>query len=164
MKSFLATAFGLYCLGIPTHAQISMLPADCERLLATKFRSWKLASIQPEIIEYFKKERPHEQPNIIKGDWNGDGKIDYATMLQAKSDSERRITVAFLKSENSYRTYVLGAADCLMSMKRGERDYSFDSGKYFRYKNDAIFDYIWEKAGVSYVWARDRFRIITTSD
>jgi hypothetical protein len=123
-----------------------------------------MAQIQPEIGEYFQRERPHEQPNLIKGDWNGDGKTDYAAMLQSKSNQEKRITIVLMKSGKTYQTHILGASDCIMSIKRGKKDYDFERKKNFQYKNDAIFDYIWEKAGSSYVWEKGRFRGILTSD
>lgn len=123
-----------------------------------------MAQIQPEITEYFRRERPYEQPNFIKGDWNGDGRTDYAAMLQLKSNQQKRITVVLMRSGKNYETYLLEASDGLMSIRRGEKGHNYDVGKNFRYKNDAILDFIWEKAGTSYIWARGRFRGILTSD
>ncbi|MFN0139975.1 MAG: hypothetical protein ACKVQW_07795 [Pyrinomonadaceae bacterium] len=123
-----------------------------------------MAQIQPEITEYFRRERPYEQPNFITGDWNGDGRTDHAAMLQLKSNQQQRITVVLMRSGRNYETYLLAANDGLGSIRRGDRGYNYDTGKNFRYKNDAISSYFWEKAGTSYIWERGRFRGIPTSD
>lgn len=161
--------FFLLCfigLGISTcQAQSIKLPNDCQKILKSRFRSWKLAEIQVEIIDYFKRERAYEQPNLIKGDWNGDGKNDYAVLLQNKNNSQEKIIVALMKTRTSYKNYTLNANDdCIMSVKKESKGYDFEKKKSFRYKNDAIFTYFWEKAGSSYIWEKGKFRAISTSD
>jgi hypothetical protein len=69
-----------------------------------------------------------------------------------------------MKAQGGYKSYILDANDCIMSVNKGKKDYNFDTGKNFHYKNDAIFNYIWEKAGVSYIWQKGKFRSVTTSD
>ncbi len=134
------------------------------KILETKFRSYKFVNVSKEILDYYKRDRAYEQPNLIKGDWNGDGKTDYAVLLEKVNNPEGSIIIVLMKARKNYESYILGAYDCIMSVKKGERDYDFDSGKYFRYKNDAIFTYIWEKAGVTYIWKKGKFDVITTSD
>lgn len=52
----------------------------------------------------------------------------------------------------------------MLNEKKGSRDYNFETGKNFIYKNDAIFVGIFEKAGESYVWQKGKFISIVTSD
>jgi len=145
-------------------AEAVRLSKDGQNILDTRFRSWKIAEIDSGIVEYFRQNRSFEKPNLIKGDWNGDGRTDYAVLLQNRKIAEKRITVVLMKNKSGYKTYVLDANDCLMSVKKGKRDYDFEARKTFRYRTDAIFSYIWEKAGVSYVWNNGKFRMIATSD
>lgn len=153
------------CIGIiSSQGQTIKLPIDCQKILKNRFPSWKLAEVETGIIEYFNRERAFEQPNLIKGDWNGDSKKDYAVLLQNKNNSEERIIVVLIKTRKSYKDYILEANDCLMSIKKGKKGYDFESKKSFRYKNDAIFSYLWEKAGISYVWEKGKFRAVSTSD
>jgi hypothetical protein len=49
-------------------------------------------------------------------------------------------------------------------MKKGERDYNYETDKKFTYKNDAVFTGYWEKGGVTFVYERGKFRSIVTSD
>jgi len=164
MKKILLLLF-LLCNGFASsQAQSIKLPSECQKILKTKFRSWKMANVPDEIKDYYKRERAFELANLIKGDWNGDGKTDYAILLDNKANVERRIILVLMKAKRSYKSYFLDGSDCIMSAKKGQKDYSFDTGKNFRYKNDAIFNYIWEKAGVTYVWEKGKFGIITTSD
>lgn len=154
----------LVCFGaLIVEAQIK-LPEDCQRILETRFRSWKTAAVAPGIIEYYERERAFEHPNLIKGDWNGDGKTDYAVRLENKTDSEKKLAVVLMKSRSDYDTYFFDGQDCLMSVRKGEKDYDFDAQKSFRYKTDAIITCYWEKSGTSYIWEKGKFRPRLTSD
>ena len=53
-----------------------------------------------------------------------------------------------MKGASSYKTYILDGNDCIMSFKKGMKDYDFEKKKSFRYSSDAIFSYYWEKAAV----------------
>ncbi len=49
-------------------------------------------------------------------------------------------------------------------MKKGEKDYDYETDKNFIYKNDALFSGYFEKGGSSYIYEKGKFRGITTSD
>ncbi|MEO6051368.1 MAG: hypothetical protein ABIP78_08560 [Pyrinomonadaceae bacterium] len=159
-----AFALVFLCSFTPIFAQTAVISVDAQRILDTKFRSWRLAEVKKEIVDFYKREFPYEQPNSIKGDWNGDGKIDYAVQLQNRQSSESQIIVVLMKSRSGFDTYFLEAADCIGSEKKGSKGYNFDAQQSFRYKHDAIFSAIWEKAGTTYIWEKGRFRGILTSD
>ncbi len=145
-------------------AQSTKLPREVENTLQKKFESWKMAEVDEAISEYFKRTRPFESPNLINGDWDGDGRTDFAALLQRKTDPEKKIILVVMNKRNGFQNYFLEGFDCLMSIKKGETEYDFEAKKNFKHKNDAIFSYIWEKAGTSYVWEKNRFRSILTSD
>ena len=159
-----ASALVILCSFSQVFAQSDFLPEYAQKIIDAKFRSWRLADIDKEIVDYYKRERAHEHPNSVKGDWNGDGKVDYAVQLQNRQNGEKKIIVVLVKSGNSFDRYILEAADCIMSEKKGNKAYDFETKKSFRYKNDAIFSCYWEKAGTSYVWRNGRFLGIVTSD
>lgn len=148
----------------PIFARSVVLPAGAKKVLDTKFKSWRLADVNEDISKFYKERRSHEQPNLIKGDWNSDGKQDFAVQLQNREDGEKKIIVALMRTPSGFETHVLDAADCIMSEKKGKKAYNFETKRSFRFKHDAIFSYIWEKAGGSYVWTGNRFRYILTSD
>ena len=163
IRLFLLSCF--VCFGISfVQAQSIKLPQDCKRILVKRFQSWRIAKIESSIIDYFKRDRSFEQPDLIRGDWNGDGKTDYAVLLENEKDPNKKITIALIKSRSSYSAYILDGYDCIMSMKKGDKDYNFETRKTFRYKRDAIFTYHWEKGGDSFVFEKGKFRAILTSD
>lgn len=163
MKFVFATLI-LAFMSLPSEAQTPELDKAARSILAHKFSSWGPAEIRQEIVEYYKVSRSWERPDRIAGDWNGDGRQDLAVLLQHRQDASKRILLVLLRSARGYNTYILEPDDCLMSIKKGEAGYDFETGRKFRYRNDAIFSYIFEKAGTSYIWEKNRFRGIVTSD
>jgi hypothetical protein len=163
---FVILLFCFFCLVISAQSQQPEIPDDCSKILKTKFSGWKLAIIPDGITNYYKTERSFEQPNFIKGDWNGDEKIDYAVLLENKKDFEKRIILALIKTEIGFKDYILEEVgyDCLMSQNKKTKAYNFETKKNFTFKNDAIFGYFWEKEGSSYIWEDGKFISITTSD
>jgi hypothetical protein len=141
------------------------LPKAGKNTLESRFRSWKLAEIKTDgIVEYYKRERNFERPNLIKGDFDGDGRTDFAALLEHKRNAENMITVVLMRRRNGYKTYILEGSDCLMSVKKGEKGYDHEAQRSFRYKRDAVFICYWEKGGSSYLFERGKFRAIVTSD
>lgn len=153
-------------------AQSIALPKECGRLLNKNFRGWKLARIQKEVNAYHRQKKFPFAPNLIRGDWNGDGRMDYAVLIvQGKLENaagedidDRRLLIAFVKSRKGFKYFQFDGSDFIQLMKKGAKDYDYDAAKDFRYKTDAIFSGIWEKAGVSYIWKKGKFVEIITSD
>lgn len=153
-------------------AQTVKLPNACKKILDKKFRGWKLAEIREDITAYFQKERPAYQLNLIKGDWNGDGKTDYAALIdhgklknaEGEIISDNRLMIAFVSAGNGYKHFRFDGGDYITVVEKGSQDYNYETQKTFRYKNDAIFDGIFEKAGISYIWNGKKFIAVVTSD
>lgn len=150
-------------LGVDSPAQ-APIPSDIDALLQSRFKSWRPANIPNYIVSYFKERRSHEHPNFVRGDWNGDKEGDFAVLLERRSDPNTRMILVLMRSRTGFGTYFLPGDDCLMSLEKGSKDYDFETEKKFTYQNDAIFSYIWERAGSSFVWEKGRFRRILTSD
>lgn len=171
-KTFLILIFLCAVFTSSARAQSIELPEKCKQILDANFQGWQLAEIQKEIIEYHQEKNFPFAPNLIKGDWNGDGKTDYAVLIKqgelknpaGENIGERRFTIAFVKTKNGFKYFQFDGGDSISLMKKGTTDYDYETDKKFRYKTDAIFDGFWEKAGVSYVWKNGKFIQITTSD
>lgn len=164
IRLFLLVAFSV-CAATTGFAQLEAMPVLARRSLEANFRSWEIAEIRSEIVEHHKTEKSPGFPNAIKGDWNGDGKTDYAFLLQSRSDKEKRILVALIASRAGFTQHLIGEAfDGIAFEKKGITRHDFDRNKALRLKNDAIFSFIWEKSGTSYFWQNGRFRGVLTSD
>ena len=153
----------LVCVRAVT-AQEPEIPKFLRNTLNSEFGSWKMAEIEQSISTYFKEKPGNQSPNFIKGDWNGDGMVDYALLVQRKSDSQKKMVLVFVKDRRGFKRFFLEGFDCLMLVKKGNTDYDFEAKKKFTHKNDAIMSYIWEKSGTSYIWEKNRFRAVLISD
>ncbi len=172
MKKIFLLAFLLFFAFSNIQAQSIELPNACRKILDKNYRGWKLAAIQKEISDYHRGNNFPYQPNLVKGDWNGDGKIDYAALIEhgklknseGESIDDRRLMIAFVRAANGYKYFSFDGADSINLMKKGSKDYDYETNKTFRYKTDAIFVGHWEKGGVSYIWKNKKFIMIVTSD
>jgi hypothetical protein len=151
----------------PVRAQRIALPAECAKILDRRDNGWEFAEIRDEIMQWFQTSGQPYRPNLIMGDWDGDGRTDYAALIKtagSRAETGSYVLAVFMKKARGYSLYRLEPNDYLVLIKKGERDYDFATGRNFTYKNDAIFTGIFEKAGSSYVWRKGRFVAILTSD
>ena len=170
-KLLLSIIFLCFCFSL-VEAQSLKLPNECRKILDRKFRGWKLAKIQKDISDYYRKKNFAYSPNFIRGDWNGDGKNDYAILIEqgklknylGEVYEDRRLIVIFIKTRKGFKYFRFDGADYIALMKKGSIDYNYETDKKFRYKTDAIFSGFWEKSGSSYVWRKGKFVQIATSD
>jgi len=173
MKKFFILIFLLFSLAGFSQAQSGGLPASCRKILDKNFRGWKFAKISGEIQKHLRENiSPDTRGNLISGDWNGDGKTDYAALIEHGEDVlndrmklKRNLAVAFVRSGKTYKHSVLDTAgDYIAFEKKGAKAYDYDTQSGIRFKTDAVFVGIWEKAGRSYVWRRGKFIYFQTSD
>lgn len=162
----------ILCLGFaPLQAQSIQLPNSCKKILNKEFRGWKFAKISREVSEYHQERKFPFEPNLIKGDWNGDGKTDYAVLIEqgklknseGKIIENRRFTMAFVQTKTGFNHFKLEGGDYIQIFKKGENDYNYDSQKDFIYKNDSIFVGL-GCCGSSYIWKNGKFIGFVTSD
>jgi hypothetical protein len=159
-KSFLVLY--VLCLAVTfCQAQSIKLPDDCKKILNKNFRGWKFAQVSKKVSRNYKENKSPFEPNLVRGDWNGDGKIDYAALIEYRKKSK---TIAFIRLQNTYKHYNLDGGDYIQVFRKGEKDYSYTSDKNFIYKNDSIFVGIGECCGSSYIWRKGKFVGIVTSD
>ncbi len=109
MKKLIALL--LCCFGFTSiQAQSIQLPTVCKKILDKKFRGWKHAKVPKNVSDYHQERKFPFEPNLIKGDWNGDGKIDYAVLIehgkwknsQGGVIENRSFTVAFVRTQKGF--------------------------------------------------------------
>ena len=122
------------------------------------------------IFEYTHPDRLKDypfNPNLIKGDFNGDGQLDYAVQIRCSGLSER--IIAFLAVDNGFQYHVLKSHSArsdnyLWLRKKGDEAYNFETEKKFEFPSDAIEVVIWEKAATSYIFIDGQWREFATGD
>lgn len=79
-------------------------PDAVRKDLDTMCKGWQLAPVMPEIAAEIKTRTPTWPPNLLPGDFNGDGKTDVAVLIECDGSSQ---LVAFLSSGSGFSTQVL---------------------------------------------------------
>ena len=151
----------------PVKAQKITLPAECAKILDQRFKGWKPAKVNKDAADWFKKSKYSYAPNLIKGDFDGDAKIDFVVLIQQVIDAKpTNSTIVFMNSAKGYKMLNLegGDGDYLVFEKKGKKAFDHEQNKTFVYKTDAVTVGIWEKSATSYVWKNGKFIGIVTSD
>ncbi len=140
------------------------------------FYNWKFVLIHKEIHDYFKTRISRQtRPYLIKGDFDSNGQIDYAVyIVHGKRRTRKASAIAFLKLGSTWKKYILESGTAgdetfpsisyLALQKKNSWYYDYHKDKKYKFAHDAIFFGYFEKAGVSYVYRKRRFRQIVTSD
>lgn len=154
--------------------EIPDLPLPIKVLLNRNFPGWSF----PEVSEddcYTVRENGGAEAyaQLIKGDFNDDGRVDYAVLIQqgAEADDKGAVKpliikiVAFFRKPDGYKMHQVTSegGSCLMLMGKGGSDYDYEAQRHFTYPRDAIFAG-WGMGGMSYLYENGRFREIITSD
>ncbi len=165
--------FSLIGFGIATaQAQSIELPDKYKKLLDKNLSGWQFAKVPEEVSKYFQEKKFSFKPNLVEGDWNGDGKIDFAVLIErgnlynfrSEAIGKQRFVVVFVSGKRNFKYFRFEGSEYIALIKKGLQGYDYQTDKKFPYKTDAIFNGFWEKAGVSYVWEKGKFRTISTSD
>ena len=150
------------------------LPIAIRIKLDKRFPGWRFANVGDEIRRALKEYAPEAQPELVRGDFDGNGKVDYALLIEQGEDfnnegvaASRKIhLVALLRNRKGYRLYHVAspAGDYLLLWKKGNRLYNYETQKKFILANDAVEAVTFEKAGTTYVYKKGKFRAILTGD
>ena len=146
-----------------TQSYPERLPTPVRVMLDRRFKGWKFSDVSLEVKQFFKESMKGASPVVIRGDFDGNRRLDYAALVQRAS---RYYLVIFLRRSEGYRMYIVrnpnGEYLCLA--RKGTQDYNYDEQREITYANDAILTGIFEKGGSSYVFKNGRFRSFVSSD
>jgi hypothetical protein len=85
--------------------QTQIAPPDAVRKdLDSICNGWQLAPVIPEIAEEIKTRTPTWPPNLVPGDFNGDGQVDVAVLVECQGTSQ---LIAFLSTGSGFSKDVL---------------------------------------------------------
>jgi hypothetical protein len=93
----------IFALVLAMQSMIAV-PDAVRNELDTICAGWQLASVLPEIAEEIKTRTPTWPPNLLPGDFNGDGQVDAAVLLECKGSVQ---LAAFLSSGSGFSKEIL---------------------------------------------------------
>jgi hypothetical protein len=146
-----------------------LLP-EVTRILDVNLPGWKWGTTAEFVEHWFKQTHAIPYPKFISGDFNGDGRLDYAlkvTVVAAKRSTD--VIVAFLASDSTFTYHVLATQPSepdvyVVLDKKGSRLYDYETSKYFLLPLDGVGVYFFEKAGETFLFSNGAFRPVITSD
>lgn len=150
------------------------LPLPIDVLLNRYFPGWDFPEVSADDCYSIRENRgPEAYAQVINGDFNDDGRLDYAVLIQQRAEANDRGVarplavqiVAFFRKADGYRMYPVTSegGSCVMLMRKGGTDYDYEKQREFTYPRDAIFSGI-GMGGLSYLYEYGTFRAIITSD
>ena len=122
------------------------LPQAIRTTLDQEYPGWKLAPVTPQIMQTFKKHHANNLPSLAYGDFDHDGKRDYAVQIAITTPGqEEQIVIVFLARGDGYEENILESMgldptvylwvankDVLMVLGSpvGSASYAFSDGKF----------------------------------
>lgn len=178
MKIIPSLLIGLALLiGLPVgrKAEERELPAAVRLKLDRTFPGWHFPKIGDDIRQATKEwVVPGSHLDLLRGDFDGNAESDYALLIEhgeifndAGVAIGREVSVvAFLKKGDKYEYHLVtfDAGDYLLLIRKGDGRYDYEAQKKFIFTRDAIDSVTFEKAAISYVYEKGRFRAIVTGD
>ncbi|HWQ03603.1 MAG TPA: hypothetical protein VNL38_03900 [Candidatus Nitrosotenuis sp.] len=147
------------------------LPEPIRNTLDVVCPGWYFAEASNEVNAYFAQQKRGAVPYQAVGDFDGDGRRDYAVYVwQQSPGGPQRLVLAFLERGAEFEMHVLekeAGADpkiYIELLRRGQRGFDHERQRAFNYPRDAVGVAIFEKAGVAYLFESGRFRKIIVSD
>ena len=150
------------------------LPRPIKVLLDRNFPGWQFPAVSDDDCQSVKSWGGKDAfAQLIHGDFDGDGRLDHAVLIEQVSDVDERglvtypdvYIVAFLARRNDYSMRIVTheGGGCLQLMPKGDSDYDYDNQREFTYSNDTIFSGV-GMGGSSYLYEHGKFRAVITSD
>ncbi|MDQ3995442.1 MAG: hypothetical protein M3303_00310 [Gemmatimonadota bacterium] len=162
---------GLLPTGAAPQRTKGALPAPIRAQLARAYPGWRFAAVAPELRAQLASG---QTPDWIAGDFDADGRRDYAVQIVRPSSRDgAQYVLAFLRRGARYRQLVVDSfpetqGSYLALARRGERiadleaDPNGDST--FVLRSDAIHVLFGQESGGTCVYERGRFRCVVSSD
>lgn len=143
------------------------LPQEIKTFLDLRYPGWQWGRVSKEVEDYFHAQRLPFRPNLITGDFDGNGRPDYAVKIIAGGSWQ---FIVFLEHEGHFQGRVLASGsgpglDVYLTLyRKGDRGYDFERNKRFTFARDAAEVNYFGKAAVAYVYEQGKFKEIYSAD
>jgi len=146
---------------LPLALLILLLPTAVTSELDSRYRGWKLSAVAPQIQAWFAEYRFSFAPNLVTGDFDGDGRTDYVVQIETRDG--KQVMIGFLDRGARFETHVLATDSLdpfryLLRMDKGSKDFDFTTLKPFRHPVDAVNLMYFDKTPLTFMYRKGVFR------
>jgi hypothetical protein len=147
-NSFLVVCAGLF-ISAPNWA--GQLPAGC-----------RIATPAKQIQDWFTGDQKSFKPSEVVADLNQDGKDDVALLLRCEVANKPPVNRIFVRLADGPQLivaeYAPGPFDFLWLYRKGEKDFSFDTMRYFQWPNNVLAAFRSETHSDIFTWNGQAFQ------
>jgi hypothetical protein len=144
-------------------------------MLNSKYPGWQPSQVGADVQTFVRERSPGASASVIKGDFDGNGRTDYAILLEYPSGPQDGAInwlrlVAFLADKKSFKLIELNdpipaEPEFYVTLQRkGARGYNLATDRRFRYPHDSIGMWYFGVAGGTFIFSNGRFRHVAESD
>lgn len=146
----------------PATAAPSNIPKACMAAINWQLPHWRHAEVSATVSSWAKQEK--HNPVLTTGDFDGNGKIDQAFLIEHKKAKKIAICLATAKSTKLVILNNPYCHDYISTSRAGGNHYNFGTSKTETITNDGVSISCFQKAGATYVYETGTFRQIVDSD
>lgn len=164
LQTSLIVAVGLVP-SVTTAADLE-IPRACAAAIDARIPGWRLASPPAGLAEEAKRRKL--TTNVVQADFNSDRTRDTAVLLVAPDhDQEAHYIAICLSDQRRISLQVITAPYCrdgIALVPKGTKAHDYETDKIVTYSTNGIHAYCFEVAGGTYLWEKNRFRLVVDSD
>jgi hypothetical protein len=141
------------------------IPADVAARVDGVFPGWCLHRVSPEALAFLKKSSPKDNPVLVNGDFDGDGRQDIGFLMD-QGGHTKLIVAHKLKGVEGHRVFFFeeDSADYLQMKRKGTGGFDHNTGKGFTFPADSVEANAFEKFAHAYIFSDGKYHMAQTSD
>ena len=140
----------------------SHIPKACMVAINSQLPHWRHTEISATVSSWAKQKKLN--PVLATGDFDGNGKIVQAILIEHKKAKKIAICLSTAKSTKLVILNNPYCHDYVSTSRAGGNHYNFDTDKTETITNDGVSVSCFQKAGATYLYENGTFRQIVDSD
>lgn len=149
-----------------TSAADPQIPRACAAALDARLPGWRLAPPPEGSAEEAKRRK--RTTNVVQADFNSDRARDTAILLVVPDHDQEAHQIAVCLSDRRRLSLQLISdpycRDGIALVPKGTKAHDYETDKIVTYPTNGLHAYCSEVAGGTYLWEKNRFRLVVDSD
>lgn len=157
-----ASLFLALCVPAFVHSAPIALPRACAALIGNALPHWKYHDVPPDAAKWAEKQGFN--PNVTSGDFNADGHLDYAALVNVGGVPHLAVCISHRRMVRLFTVVDPYCSDLVFRSKAGKLYYNFETDRDEVLPRDGVSVSCFEKAGATYLYEKGVLRRIIDSD